>query len=86
MVKDLVADGRLAKETADQFLIPARNSKLDIHPLVMLAQQEWPDQRHPGNTLNLETLTQWLANKAGLPYFRIDPLKIDVTAVTAVSA
>ncbi|NNF96184.1 MAG: hypothetical protein HKM94_04565, partial [Halobacteria archaeon] len=40
VVQDLVASGRLAKEEADQFLIPARNSKLDIHPLVMLAQQE----------------------------------------------
>jgi len=86
VVKDLVADGRLAKDAADQFLIPARSSKLDIHPLVMLAQQEWPDQQHPGNTLNLEALTQWLAKKAGLPYFRIDPLKVDVTAVTAVTS
>jgi len=86
VVKDLVADGRLAKETADQFLIPARSSKLDIHPLVMLAQQEWPDELHPGQTLNLERLTQWLAKKAGLPYFRIDPLKVDVTAVTAVTS
>ena len=35
VVKDLVADGRLAKEAAEQFLIPARSSKLDIHPLVV---------------------------------------------------
>jgi general secretion pathway protein E len=86
VVKDLVADGRLAKEAAEQFLIPARSSKLDIHPLVMLAQQEWPDELHPGQALNLERLTQWLAKKAGLPYFRIDPLKVDVTAVTAVTS
>jgi general secretion pathway protein E len=86
VVKDLVADGRLVKDAADQFLIPARSSKLDIHPLVMLAQQEWTDQQHPGNTLNLEALTQWLAKKAGLSYFRIDPLKVDVTAVTAVTS
>jgi len=86
VVQDLVANGRLAKEEADQFLIPARNSKLDIHPLVMLAQQEWPDLQHAGRTLDLEALTQWLAEIAGLPYFRIDPLKIDVTAVTAVTS
>ena len=86
LVHELVADARLAKEEADQFLIPARNSKLDIHPLVMLAQQEWPDLQHPGRILDLDTLTQWLAEMAGLPYLRIDPLKIDVTAVTAVTS
>jgi general secretion pathway protein E len=86
VVQDLVASSRLAKEEADQFLIPARNSKLDIHPLVMLAQQEWPDLQHAGKTLDLEALTQWLAEKASLPYFRIDPLKVDVTAVTAVTS
>ncbi|MED5466049.1 MAG: GspE/PulE family protein, partial [Pseudomonadota bacterium] len=32
--------------------------------------------------LDLETLTQWLAEYAGQPYLRIDPLKIDVAAVT----
>ncbi len=86
VIQDLVQTDRLAKDQADQFLIPARNSKLDIHPLVMLAQQEWPDLHNPGKTLDLEALTQWLADKAGLPYFRIDPLKIDVTAVTAVTS
>ncbi|OPA96629.1 type II secretion system protein E [Pseudomonas fluorescens] len=29
----------------------------------------------------LETLTQWLAQRAGQPYLRIDPLKIDVATV-----
>ena len=32
----------------------------------------------------LETLTQWLARQVGQPYLRIDPLKIDFTAVTDV--
>jgi general secretion pathway protein E len=52
----------------------------------MLAQQEWPDLQHPGRILDLDTLTQWLAEMAGLPYLRIDPLKIDVTAATAVTS
>ncbi len=30
---------------------------------------------------SLESLTQWLAGHAGQPYWRIDPLKIDVAAV-----
>jgi len=34
--------------------------------------------------LGLEELTEWLAGKVGLDYLRIDPLKIDFAAVTAV--
>ena len=84
VIRELVADGRLSQEVADQFLIPARTGKLDIHPLVILAQQEWEDLSQPGRILDLETLSQWLAEHAGLDYFRIDPLKVDVTAVTSV--
>ncbi len=86
IVQELLQDGRLAKEDADQFLIPARTGALEIHPLVLLSQQEWEDQANPGSRLDMEALTQWLAEKAGLPYFRIDPLKIDVTSVTSVTS
>lgn len=85
ILEGLVADGRVDKEQAEQFLIPTRSS-LDIHPLVIISQQEWPDPKRPNKILNVETLTQWLADFVGLPYFRIDPLKVDVTAVTAVTS
>ncbi len=67
-------------------MFPARTGTLDIHPIIMLSQQGWEDQKHPGKQLDVETLSQWLAERASLPYFRIDPLKIDVTAVTAVTS
>ena len=34
--------------------------------------------------MNLDTLTEWLAGKVGLPYLHIDPFKIDFAAVTKV--
>jgi general secretion pathway protein E len=34
--------------------------------------------------LDLETLTRWIAEKAALPYFHIDPLKVDFTRVVDV--
>ncbi|MDZ7663641.1 GspE/PulE family protein [Thiohalophilus sp.] len=86
LIHDLVEDGRLDKKTSDEFLIPARTGRLEIHPLVIISQQEWDDLARPGKKLTLEVLTQWLAERAGLPYFRIDPLKVDVTAVTAVTS
>ena len=86
LVQELVEDGRLQKENADQFMIPARGTNLDIHPLIIIAEREWPDKKNPSAVLNLDALTQWLAEKSSLPYYRIDPLKVDVTGVTAVTS
>jgi general secretion pathway protein E len=50
------------------------------HPLVRLAAVSMrcaADQK----PLDMETLTQWLALRAGLDYLRIDPLKVDVGKV-----
>jgi general secretion pathway protein E len=37
-----------------------------------------------GNTLELEGLTEWLAKRVGMPYIRIDPLKVDVARVAEI--
>ena len=85
VVKDLVDDGRIEASLSEQFLIPARNTNLlDISPLVIISQQEWDDLKNPGKKLTLEVLTQWLADKSGQPYYKVDPLKVDVAAVTDV--
>ncbi len=85
VVKDLIDDGRIAPSLSEQFLIPARTtSQLDISPLVIISQQEWDDLKNPGQKLTLDILSQWLADKSDLPYFRVDPLKVDVAAVTDV--
>lgn len=55
-----------------------------IHPLILLADQGLKSNTVPPFPLTLEKLTNWLANKTGYPYFRIDPLKIDVNKVTKV--
>jgi general secretion pathway protein E len=38
----------------------------------------------PQRQLALETLTEWLAHRAGMEYLHIDPLKVDFAAVTEV--
>ncbi len=81
---DLVADALVPKQIADQLLKDRRAATGNHHPLVVIADQKWKDPRHPGKLLNLETLTQWLADKCGLPYLHIDPFKIDFAAVTKV--
>jgi general secretion pathway protein E len=50
------------------------------HPLVRLAVVGMARQSD-GQVLDVEMLTQWLAARSGLEYFRIDPLKVDVGKV-----
>ena len=84
VLTDLVADNLVPKEAADQLAKDRRFARGDVHPLVVIADQKWKDPRHARKLLNLETLTEWLAGKAGLPYLNIDPFKIDFAAVTKV--
>jgi len=79
---DLVADGLVPKEAADQLVANRRFARGDTHPLVVIADQKWKDPREPRKLLHLEALTQWLAAKVELPYLHIDPFKIDFAAVT----
>ncbi len=50
------------------------------HPLVRIAGLGLKRADTSG-TLDLEPLTEWLARRVGLPYLRIDPLKVEVSRV-----
>ncbi len=83
LLRELVAQGRVAQDTAEQLMAIRRSSSnTQLHPLEFIAAQQVDDLSRPGKKLDLETLTIWLANLAGQPYLRIDPLKINVAAVT----
>ncbi|QPI09946.1 Flp pilus assembly complex ATPase component TadA [Stutzerimonas stutzeri] len=83
LLRELVAQGRVAQDSAEQCLTVRRSAVANQqHPLEFLAAQQLDDLQRPGKKLDLETLTVWLAELAGQPYLRIDPLKIDVAAVT----
>ena len=82
LLADLVAEGLVPKDAADQLVSNRRFARGDTHPLVVIADQKWKDPRQPRKLLHLEALTQWLADKVELPYFHVDPFKIDFAAVT----
>jgi general secretion pathway protein E len=64
--------------------ISADQTKIQIHPLISVAEQGWQSSTKPTYPLTLETLTKWLAEKSDQVYLRIDPLKIDVQKTTSV--
>jgi len=78
-------DGVLTEADALKARADARSArgKMELHPIALIANQKLTNQRD-GKPLSLEVLTQWLADHAKLPYLKIDPMKIDVPAVTAV--
>ncbi len=76
----MVADGLVTAADADR-LARSRTQRFD-HPLELIADQKWRSLLPPRPQLTLETLVEWLATKLGVPYHHIDPLKIDLVAVT----
>jgi general secretion pathway protein E len=56
----------------------------DHHVLQYLANLKLEDRIAEGRTLDIEALTMELSKQSGQEYCRIDPLKIDVAAVTQV--
>lgn len=81
----LLAQGRLLQGCAEEALIRSREPlNSPLHPLVFLASQQLQDPTRPTKTLDLETLTAWLAEEFEQPYLRLDPLKIEVATVTGL--
>lgn len=85
LLKALVEQGRLSQEGAEQLSMLRRTaSGTDArqHPLEFIAGQAPEDLDRPGKALDMESLTRWLASESRQPFYRIDPLKINVSAVT----
>jgi len=77
----LVEDGMVAAEPAEQLKKERRYYRGTMHPLALVAEQNW---KHGHTALTLDMLTEWLARRVGMEYLHIDPLKIDLAAVTEV--
>ncbi|WP_324708407.1 GspE/PulE family protein [Pseudomonas fragi] len=83
LLSALRAQNRISQRCAEQALLRSHEAPAAaLHPLVFLAQQQFCDGDRDGKMLDLETLTAWLANHAGQPYLRLDPLKVDAATVT----
>ena len=78
----LVRDAWLEPGDAERLRLAA-SSRDRRHPLAVIAEMNFrtPAER---KLLDLETLTQWLAHQADLPYQHIDPLRVDFTRVVDV--
>jgi len=85
LLEALVEDGFISQRQAEDVLIAPRTKKeLSMHPLEIISAKEYENRNAPGKTLDLETMTVWLSQRAEQEYVRIDPLSINVNAATEV--
>ena len=83
VLKQLVADGLLAVSDAERFKTSGGRDRPG-HPLANLAEMNYRTPNAERKLLDLELLTHWLAGKASMPYYHIDPLRVDFTRVAEV--
>ncbi len=83
LLKWLRVDGLLSADDAMQTARRFAAGDSAQHPLVRLGNA---GLMRAGSTrlLDIEGLTEWLAQRSALPYLRIDPLKVDVGRVAEV--
>ncbi|MGC9195069.1 MAG: GspE/PulE family protein [Syntrophobacteraceae bacterium] len=83
-LRALVIDGVIAENDAKKLLARSRaaESAPAKNPLVIIAEAGLSRTGLPHEPVVMEFLVSWLAGKSGLDYFKIDPLKVDVQAVT----
>jgi len=83
----LLADGMVEKAEVKAHFAQAqgilRNTPGSMHPLCAVAHCKLVSL-NTGKLLTLDILTEWVAQRARLPFYRIDPLKIDFTKVADV--
>jgi general secretion pathway protein E len=84
----LLADGIVEKSTVKPHFAQAqgilKSAAGSMHPLTAVAQCKIVSAKAPHKLLTLDVLSDWCAGKVGLPFLRIDPLKIDFTKVADV--
>ena len=80
LVDWLSEDGVISAEEARRTIARCSQAESAQHPLVRLAAVAMA-RAADGKSLDIETLTQYLARRSGLDYLRIDPLKVDVAKV-----
>jgi general secretion pathway protein E len=83
VVRQLVADRWLSQSDSERVFAIGDRERLG-HPIAVLAEMNFRTPDAQRRLLDLESLTQWLAEKVKLPYQHIDPLRVDFTRVVDV--
>jgi general secretion pathway protein E len=84
LVDALIEAGKVPRAEAETFRQERRYYRGERHPLIVIAEQRWKTPEAPHRVLDLDVLTEWLAEWSGLAYYHVDPLKVNLSAITDV--
>jgi general secretion pathway protein E len=84
VLEALIVDGYIVAEDSKRITHDASTRKTSLHPLQTVAESRTRSMLPPNRFLDIDTLTEWLAKRVGMEFYNIDPLKIDLAAVTNV--
>lgn len=73
----LVSEGIVDKIQAEKLYKDRKLDTSNLHPIVVIGEQKWKSLKAPQKSITVEMLTTWLAERSGLEFYRIDPLKLD---------
>src|SRR5690349_4179542 len=81
----LVEDGMVPADKAAKLVQDSKFTRGGSrHPAIVISEQRWRSEKAPQQLLGAEALTEWLAGRMKMGFYHIDPLKIDLKAVTQV--
>ena len=83
LVQWLSDDGVISSAEAERTVARCASAHSAQHPLQRLSVVGMA-RKSDAHVLDIKMLTQWLAQRSGLDYMRIDPLKVDVGKVADV--
>ena len=85
LLEELRKGGVLSEAEYQQGLgIRRQSSETSLSPITILARQNFHDARNTVRLLSEDLICEWLAQQHKLRSYVIDPLEIDVTAITEV--
>ncbi len=81
----MVEDGLLDTASANKLLQDARSAlRQTRHPVLTIGEARLRVAKPPHTPITPQYLTEWLAGRVKMPFYHIDPLKIDLNAITQV--
>src|SRR3982750_1543248 len=81
----MVEDGVLESTVASKLLQDARSAlRQTRHPAITIGEANVRGAKPPHHPFTAQTATEYIAGRVKMPFYHIDPLKIDLNAVTRV--
>jgi len=84
VLRMLISDEHIEKPQAEKLYKDRKKDSSNLHPIVVIAEQKWKDLKPPHKALTVEHLSHFIAKRANVDFYHIDPLKLDFTSAAQV--